>query len=134
MHTTIEDLTVYLVEPSPTQFAVISRELTTLGVKRIQQCMNGTEALAAMRQAIPSVLITSLYLPDMQGTDLIEAMRADADMERVPFILISSETCRRCSIPSVKAVLVPFSPSLFPRYSYKKLCMPRSTCSIPKAS
>jgi two-component system chemotaxis response regulator CheY len=92
VHTSIEDLAVYLVEPSPTQFTVISRQLAMIGVNRIQQFESGAKALAAMCEATPSVVISSFYLPDMQGTELIQTMRDDADLERIPFILISSET------------------------------------------
>lgn len=92
MHTSIEDLAVYLVEPSPTQFTVISRQLAMIGVNRIQQFDSGAKALAAMCEITPSVVISSFYLPDMQGTELIQTMRDDADLERIPFILISSET------------------------------------------
>jgi two-component system chemotaxis response regulator CheY len=45
-----------------------------------------------MREARPDVVISALYLPDMEGTALVGAMRADADLEQVAFILVSSET------------------------------------------
>lgn len=92
MHISIEDLTVYLVEPSPTQFAAISRELAMIGIERIHQFENGAKVLAAMADTTPSVVISSFYLPDMQGTALIQAMRDNEDLERIPFILVSSET------------------------------------------
>lgn len=92
MHISIEDLSVYLVEPSTTQFTAISRELAMIGIERIQQFDSGENVLTAMAEARPSVVISSFYLPDMQGTALIQAMRNDADLERVPFILVSSET------------------------------------------
>jgi len=38
------------------------------------------------------VVISSLYLPDLSGTDLVTAMRRDPALEAVPFILVSSET------------------------------------------
>jgi two-component system chemotaxis response regulator CheY len=38
------------------------------------------------------VVISSLYLPDMAGTELVSAMRDDPLLDALPFILISSET------------------------------------------
>ena len=92
MYTSIEDLSVYLVEPSPTQFAVMSRVMQQLGVHRIRQCVSAADALAAMCETQPSVVISSFYLPDQSGTELIHAMREDENLARVPFILVSSET------------------------------------------
>ena len=92
MHVSIGDLNVFLVEPSTTQFTVIAGELQKLGVTRIQQFVSGEAALTAMAKLPPSVVISSLYLPDRLGTELIQAMRNDAELEHIPFILVSSET------------------------------------------
>ena len=85
-------LKVYLTEPSPMQARIIMGQLNALDISRVQTFGRGGDVLAAMRAAKPDLVISSLYLPDMSGTNLIEAMRADPDLQHVPFILISSET------------------------------------------
>ncbi|MDR0528140.1 MAG: response regulator [Zoogloeaceae bacterium] len=87
-----ESLHILLVEPSSMQAQLVERMLQNLGVSRLKTVRSGNEALAEMRKARPDAVISSLYLPDMDGTALIFAMRADEDLEYVPFILISSET------------------------------------------
>ncbi len=86
------DLQVLLVEPSHMQAQLVLRMLAHLGVSRVQHYERAGEALAAMRETRPGAVISSLYLPDMAGTELVTAMRHDEELERVPFILISSET------------------------------------------
>lgn len=86
------DLQVLLVEPSQMQAQLVLRMLNHLGVTRVQRYEKAAEALAAMCETRPSVVISSLYLPDMPGTELVEAMRQDEELEQVPFILVSSET------------------------------------------
>ena len=49
------------------------------------------EALAALRD-VPADLIITVHLPDMTGTELVYAMRADDDLAHKAFMLISSET------------------------------------------
>ena len=89
----LADLTVLLVEPSPTQAHLVERMLRHQGVTRVTQVAGGAEAMAALRDPDPGqVVISSLYLPDMAGTDLVAAMRAEPMLETIPFILISSET------------------------------------------
>jgi len=90
--TSLAELKVLLVEPSSMQWNLVSRMLENQGVSHISHVGRGDEALAAMRQSLPDVVISSLYLPDMAGTDLVIAMRADDWLDAVPFILVSSET------------------------------------------
>lgn len=92
--TSLADLSVLLVEPSSTQGNLVSRMLQNQGVRQIKVVDSASAALAALTEgpAAGWVVISSLYLADMAGTELVAAMRADPDLETIPFILISSET------------------------------------------
>jgi len=90
--TSLGALSILLVEPSLTQSALIERMLQHQGVRRVHSCAGGGEALAALAAQPADIVISSLYLPDMAGTDLVAALRADHRFEALPFILISSET------------------------------------------
>jgi two-component system chemotaxis response regulator CheY len=92
MFTGFSDLIVYLVEPSAMQGKIIASLLAKLDVINIQQFATGAEALAQLRESEPGVVISALYLPDMSGTDLVQAMRNDPQLQHVPFVLVSSET------------------------------------------
>jgi two-component system chemotaxis response regulator CheY len=92
MFTGFSDLIVYLVEPSAMQGKIIASLLAKLDVINIQQFATGEEALAQLRESEPGVVISALYLPDMSGTDLVQAMRNDPQLQHVPFVLVSSET------------------------------------------
>ncbi|MDR0233890.1 MAG: response regulator [Zoogloeaceae bacterium] len=85
-------MSVLLVEPSVTQAQIVEGMLRDLGVERLGHCASGQDALREMRKSQPHVVISSLYLPDMDGTELVFSMRKDDDLEDVPFVLISSET------------------------------------------
>lgn len=92
--TSLADLSVLLVEPSHMQASVISRMLQHQGVRTVRIVESAAAALKGLLDGGSGglVVISSLYLPDMPGTELVAAMRADPDLEAVPFILISSET------------------------------------------
>jgi two-component system chemotaxis response regulator CheY len=85
-------LDVLVVEPSAMQARIISQECQKIGILRLRTVADGKSALDAMAQQAPDVVVSALYLPDMSGTDLVHAMRADPDLESKAFILISSET------------------------------------------
>lgn len=86
------DLSILLVEPSGVQERLIMQMLRDAGVVRTAVARSGEEALTQIRATMPSCVVSALYLPDMNGTDLVCALRADEDLELIPFILISSET------------------------------------------
>jgi len=92
MANAFSDLIVYLVEPSAVQGKVITALLGHLQVTHVHHYKSAAEVFASMREGLPSVVISALYLPDMSGTDLVQAMRKDPEFEDVPFILVSSET------------------------------------------
>lgn len=91
--TSLVDLSVLLVEPSSMQAHLVQRMLTTQGVKKVTVVETASAALAALHAGHDNtVVISSLYLPDLAGTELVTAMRAERALETVPFILVSSET------------------------------------------
>jgi two-component system chemotaxis response regulator CheY len=85
-------LSALIVEPSAMQAKVIANACVDLGLLPPRHVASATEALVAMREAPPDVVISALYLPDGSGTDLVGQMRADPQLEAVAFILVSSET------------------------------------------
>jgi len=93
--TSLADLQVVLVEPSPTQANLVTRMLKNLGVVSVRACGTAVEALqtlSSLERGSNGVVVSSLYLPDMSGVDLVQGMRGDSNLEIQPFILISSET------------------------------------------
>jgi serine/threonine-protein kinase len=98
-HPTLVELLVLLVEPSRVQAMVIARHLQALGIRRVQTCPNGDNALETMRGARTDLVVSAMHLPDMTGAQLVERMRAEPALQRVPFILISSETDERLVEP-----------------------------------
>jgi two-component system, chemotaxis family, chemotaxis protein CheY len=88
----IKDLAVILVEPSLTQRHIIEQQLSELGIHDIDVFSSGAKALQALLTSKPDLVISSLYLPDMTGTDLIERMHNDAELIKSAFMLVSSET------------------------------------------
>jgi two-component system chemotaxis response regulator CheY len=86
------DLIVYLVEPSAVQAKVVTTLLGALDVRNVQRFETAGEMFAKLKEDPPSVVISALYLADMQGTELVARLRADPATEHTPFILVSSET------------------------------------------
>src|SRR5574343_1430319 len=75
------------------QAHLVQRMLEHQGVRKISLVETASAALAALHAGHEqTVVVSSLYLPDLAGTELVAAMRAERALETVPFILVSSET------------------------------------------
>lgn len=86
------ELHLMLVEPSAMQGKAIAGQLNKLGVAQVEIVEHGQAALARMREQLPDLVMSAMYLEDMTGTDLILNMRQESELSSLPFILISSET------------------------------------------
>lgn len=107
---TNSELVVVLVEPSHTQHKIISQNLNDLDVTQIVWVQNGRAALDQLAASLPDLVISTMHLPDMTGTELLETMRGDTRTRDVPFMLISSETDMRYLAPLRQAGVVAILP------------------------
>lgn len=85
-------LEVFLVEPSHTQQLIIKQHLLNSGIESVTCIGTGREMLEHLNHAKPDLIISSMYLPDMTGVELIHEIRKDSDSYDLAFLLISSET------------------------------------------
>jgi two-component system chemotaxis response regulator CheY len=90
--TSIDELTIFVVEPSMVQSQFIDTTLKTIGVPFVRIFRDGSTLLKAMNENRPDVVISSMHLPDMTGGDLVGQMRAGEETSNIAFILVSSET------------------------------------------
>jgi len=88
----ITSLEVCLVEPSHTQMHIILKRLQESGIQNVTCLESGKEMLDRLVTSSPDLIISSMYLPDMTGVDLIHAIREDNASYDMAFLLISSET------------------------------------------
>ena len=83
---------VYLVEPSTVQARAIAGMLGKQGIKHITHFESAGAMLAQAAATPPALVVSALYLPDMDGTQLVQTLRAQQGDDGTPIILISSET------------------------------------------
>ncbi len=57
----------------------------------IVEAHSGREALEAIAQAVPELILLDLMLPDMPGEDLLDKLRADDTTRQVPVIVVSAK-------------------------------------------
>lgn len=83
------DITIFIVEDSPTQCAILSHLLEKQGYTNIVKA-NGKEALQAVEQQKPDLIISDILMPEMDGFELCRAIKDDKNLKDIPIILMTS--------------------------------------------
>ena len=66
---------VLIVDDSPLNFKVLEAMLTRLGVKTVVRANNGREALEFLRKGPVDVVLTDLWMPEMDGSTFVTYLR-----------------------------------------------------------
>ncbi len=85
---------VMVVDDSLTVRRITSRLLEREGY-RVLLAKDGVDALEQMKDALPGVLLVDIEMPRMDGFDLTRNVRADARLQGIPIIIISSRTAEK---------------------------------------
>ena len=86
-----ERATVLIVEESRLQAGMIGKVLKDVGVSDIQVCQTGTEALQRLTTLSPTVVLSSVRLPDMSGLELASRIRDSLRWLESGIVLMSSD-------------------------------------------
>ena len=79
---------ILIAEDSPTQAAHLKRILEGQDF-RVVVTHDGKEALAALRRHKPTLVITDIRMPEMNGYELCHHIRADEQLADLPLILLT---------------------------------------------
>lgn len=78
---------IIVAEDSPTQAVQLKSFLETAG-HTIRLVTNGLEAINAVREKKPDILVTDLEMPEMNGLEVVEVLRTE--YPKLPIVLITS--------------------------------------------
>ncbi|HID10832.1 MAG TPA: response regulator [Candidatus Latescibacteria bacterium] len=81
---------ILVAEDSPTVRKLVALALRAQGF-RVVQAQDGMDAIEKLAHHDVDLIITDLNMPNMDGYSLIQAIREDEHLEKVPIIVLSSE-------------------------------------------
>ena len=113
MTTTPSDQYVLLADDNADMRDYLRRILETRW--RVRAVANGVEALEAMREAPPDLVLTDVMMPRLDGFGLLCAMRADSSLKHVPVVMLSARAGEEARVEGLQAgadeyIVKPFSP------------------------
>jgi sigma-B regulation protein RsbU (phosphoserine phosphatase) len=80
---------VLIAEDSRMQAKFLERRLTEAG-HTVRWAENGADALALLRERRPDIVLSDIEMPVMTGYEFCKAVKTDAALRTIPFILLST--------------------------------------------
>ncbi len=93
---------VLIVDDYKTMLRIIRNLLKQLGFEDIDEASDGHQALDKLRDRSYGLVISDLNMQPMGGLDLLKQVRADQDLNPVPFVMIAADD-KSESISAAKA-------------------------------
>ncbi len=111
------DTRVLVVDDFESMRRIVGQLLREMGFRDITLADDGATALALLREDDFGLLLTDWHMPQMDGLDLVRAVRADPRLNAIPILMVSTEATREQIIEAVRAgvngyVVKPFKPQI----------------------
>ena len=121
---------VLIVDDSKSVRSVIKKIITISGF-RMDQCyeaVNGKQALEILSKESVDVILSDLNMPEMNGLEMLAAIKADSRLQGIPVIIISTEGSdeKRKAVLEMGAkqfIKKPFSPERVRKVLYEVIGM-----------
>lgn len=90
MNNLAEEPQVMIIDDMLASRAVVRDMLEEMGITRIAEANDGTEALAQLQRHRAQLIICDLMMDEMHGASLLSLIKKHALLNKIPFIMMSS--------------------------------------------
>ncbi|MDC1123206.1 response regulator [Nitrospinaceae bacterium] len=82
---------------------IIKKNLKELGFSELIEAENGAAGLKKAGEESVDLIVSGWNMPNMTGLEFLKAVRADAGLKRIAFIMVTSEADKEKIIEAVQA-------------------------------
>jgi CheY-like chemotaxis protein len=83
--------TVLVVDDEPDAVRLVRRVLESRSGYRVLEAMSGAQAIAAVKDHRPEVVLLDLMMPDIDGFGVLEQMKSNSLTRNIPVIVITAK-------------------------------------------
>ena len=92
-----------VVDDFNTMRRIVRNLLKELGFNNVEEAEDGVEALAKLRAGGFDFVISDWNMPNMDGLQLLQTIRADAAMSSLPVLMVTAEAKKENIIAAAQA-------------------------------
>lgn len=98
------DIKILVVDDFPTMRKIVKSVLKQLGLSNITEAEDGAEALGILKSDNTFEFVVSDWnMPNMTGIELLKAVRAEAALKHLPFLMITAEAEKDNIVEAVRS-------------------------------
>lgn len=108
------DLRILVVDDYAIMRTLIKNQLQRMGFGHVVEASNGQDALDILHKGHTDLVISDWNMPQMNGYELLKAVRADFRLNKTLFIMVTAEASQEniCMVMQLKVnqlIIKPFS-------------------------
>ncbi|CAA7622460.1 putative Chemotaxis protein CheY [Magnetospirillum sp. LM-5] len=96
-------LPILVVDDSAITRRLLADMLSNLGPYEVAEAKDGQEALDFMRSRPTGMVISDLHMGPIDGVQLLNTVRAEADLAHLPFVLMSGDQTPQAISSAIRA-------------------------------
>lgn len=89
------DLQILIVDDSASMRRIVKKFLENTGFHKILEASNGVYAMDRVQNESIDLIISDLNMPNMDGLELLKAVRSNSSTKDIPFIMLTVEAIQR---------------------------------------
>jgi two-component system chemotaxis response regulator CheY len=97
------NMNVLIVDDFATMRRILKNIMRQIGFSNIAEAENGKNALKHLKSNPIDLVLCDWNMPEMPGIDLLNAVRGDAELKAMPFVMVTAEAQKENILEAVKA-------------------------------
>jgi len=97
------DLKILVVDDSPTMRRILMNTIQKAGYSEVNVAEDGKDALVKIMAEEYDLLMTDWNMPNMNGLELIEKVRADNKIKDLPILMVTTRNVKDDIVNAIKA-------------------------------
>ena len=89
---TDKSIKILIVDDYKTMLRIIRNVLRQIGLLNVEEANDGAEAFAMLKQGDYGLVISDWNMQPITGLDLLQQVRADDKLSKLPFIMVTAES------------------------------------------
>jgi two-component system chemotaxis response regulator CheY len=94
---------ILVVDDFSTMRRIVKNILKQIGFENLDEAEDGKQALAMLKADKFDFLVSDWNMPNMTGIELLQAIRADAQLRNLPVLLVTAETEKEKVLEAVQS-------------------------------
>ncbi len=93
---------ILIVDDEPINVKVVRKHLAGVGYQDFLATSNATEVLSLMVRQVPDLVLLDVVMPQVNGLDLLAAIRADERLTRIPVVILTASSDRDTKVRALE--------------------------------